>query len=155
MTPATKLLKKYAIDFSLHEYDHDPNNSNFGQEAVDKLGLSADVVFKTLLVCDDKSHYVAVLPVSHQLSLRKLAKSLGVKKVQMAQLANAERITGYIAGGISPIAQKKRLKTVVDKSAQALPKMYISGGRRGLDIGISPSDLAQILGAAFCDIVDV
>lgn len=154
MTPAITLLKKLKVDFSIHEYDHDPSNTNFGQEACDKLGLSNQEVFKTLLATDGKSYFVAVLPVAYQLSLSKFAKAVGVKKLRMADMASAERTTGYLVGGISPIGQKKKLPTVISDTAQTLDKMYVSGGRRGLDVGIVPAELAGVLGADFCDIID-
>lgn len=155
MTPAIRLLKKQQIAHSVHEYEHDPNNTNFGQEACEKLGLSADEVFKTLLATDGKSYFVAILPVGHMLNLKKLATAVGVKKLIMANPTDAERVTGYIVGGISPIAQKKRLKSVIHASAEVLDTMYVSGGRRGLDIGIAPSDLAGVLSAEFVDVVNV
>ncbi|WP_343597223.1 Cys-tRNA(Pro) deacylase [Acinetobacter sp.] len=154
MTPACRLLKSKKIEFSVHEYEHDPQAKSFGLEAAEKLNLDVAEVFKTLLVTDDKNHYVAILPVQHQLNLKKVAAALGCKKLHMADPKDAERLTGYLVGGISPLGQKKRLKTVVDRTAQSLTKMYVSGGKRGLDIGLNPNDLAQILDAKFADVVD-
>lgn len=153
MTPAIRLLKKQNIAHSIHEYEHDPS-SNFGLEACEKLGLSADEVFKTLLTTDSKQYFVAILPVQNTLNLKKMASAVGVKKLSMANPNDAERITGYIVGGISPIAQKRRLKTAIHTNAEQLDKMYVSGGRRGLDVGLAPDDLAQLLSAGFVDIVD-
>ena len=154
MTPATKLLKAKKIQFSIHEYKHDANAKSFGLEAAEKLGLDVAEVFKTLLVSDDKNFFVAILPVHHQLNLKKVAAAFSCKKLQMADPKDAERLTGYLVGGISPIGQKKKLKTVIDQSAQKLDYMYVSGGKRGLDIGLSPADLAQVLNASFAEIVD-
>lgn len=154
MTPACKLLKAKRISYTIHEYIHDANATNsYGLEAVEKLGLQPEEVFKTLLITDGKQFYVSVLPVSHQLNLKKVAQALGCKKVVMADLHDAERITGYLVGGISPIGQKKRLKTLLAMQATSLEKIYISGGRRGLDIGIKPHDLVSILNASFADII--
>ena len=154
MTPATKLLKANKIVFSIHEYEHDANVKSFGLEAAEKLNLRVEEVFKTLLVTDEKNYFVAILPVHHQLNLKKVAQAVGAKKLKMSDPKDAERLTGYLVGGISPVGQKKRLKTVIDQSAQQLEKLYVSGGKRGLDIGLKPQDLAKVLSATFADVLD-
>ena len=154
MTLACKLLKTNKIEYSTHEYEHDPNAKSFGLEAAEKLNLDVEEVFKTLLVTDDKNYFIAILPVHHQLNLKKVAAALGCKKLHMADPKNAERLTGYIVGGISPLGQKKRLKTVIDASAEMKTKIYVSGGKRGLDIGVAPQAIAKILDAQFVDILD-
>ena len=154
MTHATKLLKANKIDFSIHEYEHDANAKSFGLEAAEKLNLRVEEVFKTLLVTDEKNYFVAILPVHHQLNLKKVAQAVGAKKLKMSDPKDAERLTGYLVGGISPVGQKKRLKTVIDQSAVQLEKLYVSGGKRGLDIGLKPQDLAKVLSATFADVLD-
>lgn len=155
MTPACKLLKTNKVEYSIHEYEHDPHAKSFGLEAAEKLNLNVEEVFKTLLVTDDKNYFVAILPVNHQLNLKKVAVALGCKKLHMAEPKDAERLTGYLVGGISPLGQKKRLKTVIDASANVKTKIYVSGGKRGLDIGVNPQDISKLLSAHFADILDI
>ena len=154
MTPACKLLEKNKIAFTVHEYEHDVNAKSFGLEAAEKLNLNVDEVFKTLMVTDEKNYFIAVLPVNYHLNLKKIASAVGCKKLQMANPKDAERLTGYLVGGISPLGQKKRLKTVIDETAKSLNKIYVRGGKRGLDIGLNPVDLAKLLEATFSDVLD-
>lgn len=153
MTPAIKLLKQHKIEHEILTYSHDPKVTDFGHEAVDKLGLSVDEVFKTLVVdVGGKDFVVAVVGVGRMLCLKKLAKACGVKKAMMADKKRVEKTTGYLLGGVSPLGQKKRLKTFVDISAKELEFMYISGGKRGLDVKIKPLDLVNLTGGIFCEL---
>ena len=146
-TPATVALERAGIAFTVHAYDHDPRSASYGLEAADALGLDPDAVFKTLLADVDGELVVAVVPVSGQLDLKALASAVGGKRAAMAAPAVAERTTGYVVGGISPIGQRKRLRTVVDESATTRLAVYVSGGRRGVDLGLDPADLVRVLDA--------
>lgn len=155
MTPAVKLAEKQKIHFNLHQYQHDPSSPSYGLEAAEKLGIDAHRVFKTLLAqLDSKVLVVAVIPVSCQLNLKNLAKAAGAKKATMARPEEAERSSGYLLGGVSPLGQKKRLKTFVCESAQALDLMCVSGGKRGLEIELSPQDLQRLTQAHFALLTD-
>jgi len=153
MTPATKQLKRYKIPFEILQYEHDANASSFGIDVVEKLSLKAEHVYKTLVVCCDTDELVvAIVPVSLKLNLKAIAKILKVKKVKMAAATRVEASTGYVLGGVSPLGQKKSLSTVIDISANKFERIYVSGGRRGLELALSPSDLAKMCRANFADI---
>ncbi|MCT7634011.1 Cys-tRNA(Pro) deacylase [Aliarcobacter butzleri] len=148
MTPAINLLKKNKCDFKIHKYEHDSDCTNFGDEAVEKLGLDANQVYKTLLVeLTPKELVVCVLPVANQLSLKEVATIFSVKKAEMASKDEAQKVTGYLLGGISPLGQKKLLRTVLDESTKSFETIFISGGKRGLDIEVKPKDLEVLLKA--------
>ncbi len=148
MTPAIVLLKARNIPHAIHQYEHDSNAASYGQEAADALGLEPERVFKTLLVeTEARQLAVAIVPVSSQLNLKACAKALGAKKLVMADPQKAERSTGYVLGGISPLGQKKHLKTVIDQTASAFDTIYVSAGRRGLEVELSASDLVSLLNA--------
>lgn len=153
MTPATKVLDKAGTAYSLHRYEHDPQAASYGGEAADKLDLDPGQVFKTLLASTESSELlVAVVPVNGQLDLKQLARAAKVKKTSMADPVAAQRSTGYLLGGISPLGQKKALRTFIDASARLWPQIYISAGRRGLEVALAPEDLARHTRASFADI---
>jgi Cys-tRNA(Pro)/Cys-tRNA(Cys) deacylase len=140
-TPAMVALTESSIPFAVHEYRHDPDDTAFGQEAADALGLEPERVFKTLVADVEGQLVVACVPVSAQLSLKSLASAVGAKKAVMADAKTAEKTTGYVVGGISPIGQKKTLPTVVDASALDHSTIFVSGGRRGTDLELTPENL--------------
>lgn len=151
MTPAVTVAEKAGVAFTLHRYAHDPDAPSFGTEAAEKLNLPAERVFKTLIaattVAGRETLAVAVVPVSRQLDLKRLAAALGGKKAAMADAAEAQRATGYLVGGISPLGQKRRLPAVLDESAMGFPTVFVSAGRRGLEIELAPADLKRLTGA--------
>lgn len=150
MTPAINAAKKSKIEYTVHEYQHDPNAESYGEEAAEAMGISSQQVFKTLLVAingDNKKLAVGVVPVSGQLDLKAIASALKAKKVTMANPQDAERATGYVVGGISPLGQKKRLPMIVDSSAEQFATIYMSAGRRGLEIEMAVADLVKLTGA--------
>lgn len=148
MTPAIMQAKKAGIKFDLHSYEHDPAAQSYGLEAADKMRVDPDRVFKTLVAVDETGALiVGIVPVSRTLNPKALAAAARVKRVELAELAAAERATGYVAGGISPLGQKKRLRTVIDDSAQQFPTIFVSAGRRGLEIELSAADLMQLTSA--------
>jgi Cys-tRNA(Pro)/Cys-tRNA(Cys) deacylase len=145
-------LDAAGIAYTIHEYERGEDLRDFGREAAVALGLDHDQVFKTLVVVADDELVVAVVPVSCQLSMKRVASAVGAKKAVMCEPARAERSSGYIVGGISPIGQRRPLRTVVDESAELFDVMYVSGGKRGLDIGLAPSDLVIVLDAVVAPI---
>ena len=152
MTPAINAAKRAGMHFRVLEYEHSPTAESFGLEAAEKLGLSPDQVFKTLIVTDGKKLYVGVLPVSSQLNLKLMAKALGLKRITMADKQQVAVSTGYVLGGVSPIGQKKSLPTIIDSSAQTLASINVSAGRRGLEIELRTRDLQRLTSATFADI---
>ncbi len=152
VTPAVVALESAGIAYTIHEYEHGEDLRDFGREAAVALGLDHDQVFKTLVVVADDELVVAVVPVSCQLSMKRVAAAVGAKKAVMCEPARAERSSGYIIGGISPIGQRRRLRTVVDESAELFDVVYVSGGRRGMDIGLAPSDMVNVLDAVVAPI---
>jgi Cys-tRNA(Pro)/Cys-tRNA(Cys) deacylase len=151
-TPATIALTRAGIGFTAHRYAHDAAATNFGLEAAEKLGLEPARVFKTLLADADGRLVVGIVPVTGQLDLKALAAIVGAKRATMADPHLAERKTGYVRGGISPIGQKTTLETVIDASAGLFDTIFVSGGRRGLDIELSPADLQLATDAVFATI---
>ena len=151
-TPATVALTKAGVPFTLHEYAHDPRAASYGLEAAEALGLDPAVVLKTLMASVDGKLAVGIVPVTGQLDLKALARALGASRAAMAELAVAEWATGYVAGGISPVGQRRAHPTVLDESALGFDTVYVSGGRRGLDLAIAPADLVRVTGATVAPI---
>ena len=150
-TRATALLREHGLEFALHEFAHAAGDRNYGVVAAESLGIEADRVFKTLLATVEglpsAGVAVGIVPVSGQLSLKELAHALGAKRAEMCDPAVAERLTGYVVGGISPFGQKKQLPTVIDDSCRNHDTIFVSGGKRGLEIEIAPADLIKVLSA--------
>ena len=147
MTPAVEAARRSGVEHRVHEYEHDPAAASYGLEAARKLGVEPERVFKTLVVEVDGGLAVAVVPVATSLDLKALAAALGGKRAAMAEPAAAERATGYVTGGISPLGQRRRLPTVVDAIAQAWERVCVSAGRRGMQIELAPADLVRLTGA--------
>lgn len=146
MTPAVRAAERAGVRFELVSYVHDPRAASFGREAVEALGLAADEVFKTLVARVDGRLMVAVIPVASLLDLKALAAAAGAKRAEMAEPAEVERATGYVLGGVSPLGQRRALPTILDASALALERLYVSAGRRGLEIALAPGDLLALTG---------
>jgi Cys-tRNA(Pro)/Cys-tRNA(Cys) deacylase len=151
-TPATVVLTRAGIEHRVHTYDHHREAASYGLEAAEALGVDPARVFKTLLATVEGRLVVAVVPVSGMLDLKAVAAAVGGKKAEMADPADAERATGYVVGGISPVGQRKQHPTVLDASALRHDMVYVSGGRRGLDLGLAPDDLVRVTAATVADI---
>lgn len=148
MTPAVDALEAAGIAHRVLSYEHDPSVESYGEEAADALGLDPMTVFKTLVArLDDDELVVAVVPVSSRLDLKALARSAGAKRAVMAPVDAAERVTGYVAGGISPIGQRRRLRTFVDEWIGVLDEVHVSAGRRGVEVALAPADLVGVTSA--------
>lgn len=153
MTPGINVARKAKIKHKVHEYVHEPSHDSYGLEAAEKLAIPAAQVFKTLVVSlGNKELAVAVIPVEQLLSMKLIAKACGAKKASMADKTDVERSTGYVLGGVSPLGQKKRLKTMIDASAQNYSNIYVSAGRRGLEIELTAADLKKLTNAVFADL---
>ena len=152
VTPAVRLLERSGVDHRVLSYEHDPSTEGYGTEAVEALGLAAEAVFKTLVAEVDGRPVTAVVPVAGRLDLKALARAAGAKRAAMADPTEAERLTGYVVGGISPLGQKRRLPVYVDESARALDVVYVSAGRRGVEIELAPDALATTAGGSFAPI---
>jgi Cys-tRNA(Pro)/Cys-tRNA(Cys) deacylase len=151
-TPATALLARQKVAFELHPYEHDPRAGSYGEEAASALGVPAGRLFKTLVVSVDGRLAVGVVPVAGSLDLKAIAAALGGKRAAMAEPAAAERATGYVTGGISPLGHRSRLPVVVDSSARDWDTVYVSAGRRGLQVSLAPDDLVRVANATVAPI---
>ncbi len=151
-TPATVALTRAGVAHTVHPYHHDPRSESYGLEAAEALGVDPARVFKTLVASLDGSLVVGIVPVAGRLDLKALARALGGSKAVMAEVAAAERATGYVAGGISPLGQKRALRSAVDASALGHDTVFVSAGRRGLDVELAPADLVRLTGAVTADL---
>lgn len=155
MTPGIEVARKAGVQHHIHEYAHDPGHPSYGLEAAEKLGVQAAQIFKTLVVAlDTKGLAVAVLPVSMMLNMKMLARAAGKKKAVMAPAIDVQRSTGYVLGGVSPLGQKKPLPTFIDESACQFNSIFVSAGRRGLEIELSPDDLCMLTHGKFAVLAD-
>ena len=153
MTPAVVALERAGVAFDVVTYDHDPAAPSFGAEAAEALGVDGSEVFKTLVAAlDTGERVVGVVPVICRLDLKAIARAAGAKRATLADVAAAERRTGYVAGGISPFGQRTRLRTFVDESAELWERVHVSGGRRGMEVVVEPGTFAEVLDAVFCDL---
>ena len=156
MTPGIDIIKASGMFYQIHEYEHKSSNTAYGLEAVEKMGVAAAQVFKTLvLVNEKKENFVAILPVTPMLSMKLAAKACASKKLEMADKSMVQRSTGYVLGGVSPLGQKKKLITVLDSSALNYKSIFVSAGRRGLEIELDPRDLMTLTNAKTADIIQV
>ncbi|MEX2335090.1 MAG: Cys-tRNA(Pro) deacylase [Pseudohongiella sp.] len=155
MTPGINIAKKAGVSHRIHEYSHDAGAQSYGLEAAEKMGVMPQQVFKTLVVAlETKALAVAVLPVSAMLNMKQIARAAGAKRASMAAAADVQRSTGYVLGGVSPLGQKKALPTFIDESARRFDTIFVSAGRRGLEIELSPDDLAALTGASYAALSD-
>jgi len=153
MTPAIKLLDKLKTTYQVHQYIHDEHAVSYGLEAAEKLAIDAKLIFKTIVVeTENNQMIVAIIPVEKQLNLKALAKTISCKKIKMADPKKVQTTTGYVLGGVSPLGQKKKLQTVIDCRAEALNSIYVSGGKRGLEIEVAPDEIIKITHAHYSDI---
>jgi Cys-tRNA(Pro)/Cys-tRNA(Cys) deacylase len=151
-TPATALLSTEGVEFTVHTYDHDPTAASYGREAADAMGIDPERVFKTLVADVDGELTVAVVPVSGSLDMKALATAAGGKKAAMADPAAVTRTTGYVLGGVSPLGQRKQLPTVIDETALLFDTMFVSAGKRGMEVELAPDELVRLTGAVVAEI---
>ena len=150
MTQCIKILKKSKTSYKIHQYTHESSTTSYGDEAAQKLGINSEFVYKTLVVVTDtKKFAVGIVPVSSKLNMKLMAKALGVKKVGMADAGDVQKVSGYVLGGVSPIGQKKRLACIIDIRASSLSRIFVSAGKRGLEVELNPEDLEKLTNAKF------
>lgn len=153
MTPGINTAKRAKIFYRVHEYDHDSASHSYGAEAAEKMGVAEERIFKTLVVSvGPKDLVVGVVPVASSLHMKRIAKAVGAKKAGMAEPSDVEKSTGYVLGGVSPLGQKRKLITIIDSSAQKYPTIFVSAGRRGLELEVKPDDLMKLTHATYVDI---